>query len=146
MNLKSSTNDKNSSEEKIEQTSSSTTETKTKAVENKSKHYEGTGPVMSRPQQLWDKCFNHLSLFKPLHKTQHREESNDDFFSAVSSGDLKQVEKFIREGVDVNQVDEEKTTALHLASDRGFVAIVKILLDNGAIPTAKVWFDKSKFR
>ena len=54
-----------------------------------------------------------------------------DIFDAVKAGNLGEVKRHLAEGVDVNSQDKNKNTPLHFAVQKGFVEIVKFLLDNG---------------
>ncbi|KAL0575821.1 hypothetical protein V5O48_006148 [Marasmius crinis-equi] len=55
------------------------------------------------------------------------------------SGDTERIEGLLKGKPDlnVNELDENGYTPLHLASDRGNVSVVKLLLEKGADPTIK---------
>ncbi len=55
-------------------------------------------------------------------------------FQAARNGDLDAVRRAIESGVDVNATTAYGTTALFFACDRGYVDIVKFLLEKGADP------------
>lgn len=62
-----------------------------------------------------------------------RAEMNDVLMIAVSAGDLNKTKELIEKGADVNAPDSGTgVTPLILASLRGHIEIVKLLLDNGA--------------
>ncbi|VDN05740.1 unnamed protein product [Thelazia callipaeda] len=54
---------------------------------------------------------------------------NADLQKAVLLNDLKLVQKYIDKGIDVNDVDENGTSVLHLASFFGFTSIVNALIN-----------------
>src|SRR5260221_931828 len=56
----------------------------------------------------------------------------DKLISAVKNGDLKNVEIFIAAGADLEARDNENTTALMRAAEKGYSDIVRILIDAGA--------------
>lgn len=58
----------------------------------------------------------------------------NEFFRAARSGDLEAVQRAIESGVDVNAATAYGTTALFFACDRGYVDIVRYLLEKGADP------------
>ena len=47
-------------------------------------------------------------------------------------GDLQKVIYYVSKGYNLNKVDDSKTTPLMHASSRGFIEIVKVLVENGA--------------
>ena len=51
---------------------------------------------------------------------------------AVQEGHVDVAKVLIKEGADVNAVDEDEDTPLHLAAHRGQVEIAKVLIQNGA--------------
>lgn len=51
---------------------------------------------------------------------------------AVESGDILEVERFLREGVDINDLNETKNTPLHIAALYGYLDIVAILCKRNA--------------
>ena len=63
-----------------------------------------------------------------------------DIFEAAKNGDLKAVQQYIKNGVDVNAIETEDgseaptvgKTALMYASKKGQIEIVKLLVENGA--------------
>ena len=52
--------------------------------------------------------------------------------AAITAQDLNQVRKLLREGIDVNQKDNDGDTPLHLASAMGQLETVRLLIENGA--------------
>ena len=58
--------------------------------------------------------------------------TNYEWFDAVRSGNLENVESLINSGVDVNAVDYNGWTALLLASCYGNALIAQLLIENGA--------------
>jgi hypothetical protein len=71
------------------------------------------------------------SKWQPLFKKE------DDIFlsrslSLLKCSDLKQIESYLKEGIDINEMDSQGNTALHLAIKNNRLDIFKFLLDNGA--------------
>jgi uncharacterized protein len=60
--------------------------------------------------------------------------SPDELRQAAMIGDVDTVLKMIERGVDVNAIDQDGRSALHLASFDGFDEVVDLLLDRGADP------------
>ena len=50
----------------------------------------------------------------------------------ASLGELAEVEKSLANGTDVNSADEEGYSALHAASENGYLDVVKLLVEKGA--------------
>ncbi len=67
------------------------------------------------------------------------EQSNyaSPLIDAVKNNNLTEVQKLIKNGVDVNEKDDYGETALHFAADVGSVDIAKLLLKSGANVNAK---------
>ncbi len=59
-------------------------------------------------------------------------QSFEDFYMAVESENLDEVEKLINDGFDLNMPDEEGATVIFYATLQGNIEIVKFLLENGA--------------
>jgi ankyrin repeat protein len=58
---------------------------------------------------------------------------SDDIFGYTRQNDLEKLSQAIKENADIiNNKDEDGFTVLHLASDRGYLDIVKFLVDSGA--------------
>jgi ankyrin repeat protein len=51
---------------------------------------------------------------------------------AAKEGDLAKVKSLIAEGSDANIADENGTTSLHWAADRGYKDVVELLISKGA--------------
>ena len=65
--------------------------------------------------------------------SQEATNSNDIFFASIESGDIIKVRELISQGADVNAVNGEGWSALHLAVKANNAAIVKELLSNKRI-------------
>ena len=65
--------------------------------------------------------------------SQEATNSNDIFFASIESGDIIKVRELIAQGADVNAVNGEGWSALHLAVKANNAAIVKELLSNKRI-------------
>jgi len=64
--------------------------------------------------------------------TKRNIDLNEAFFKASKSGNFKKVQKLIKDGVDVNTIDKAGWTALHFASARGHIDVIKVLINNRA--------------
>ncbi len=58
--------------------------------------------------------------------------SNDAWFEAAKSGDLKALKQALESGFDVNSVDEKKNTALHHATIHAHLDAMRLLIEHGA--------------
>jgi hypothetical protein len=78
------------------------------------------------------------------------------WFNAVYEGDLAVIERYLGSGWDVNAQDKyygggayvvSVKTALHIAAEKGYIEILKLLLEHGADVNAKVlgFDDEKKF-
>ena len=56
----------------------------------------------------------------------------EELLAAGLSGDLRTVQRLVRERVNVNHFNSDRETALHMAASRGHLSIVIFLLNNGA--------------
>ncbi len=65
-----------------------------------------------------------------------------DFFNAASNGDVNGLARMLKEGININVANDQRETALHMASARGRYSTVIFLIKNGANPfarTVKKW-------
>ncbi len=53
-------------------------------------------------------------------------------YPAIHNGDINQINRHIRWGTDINQVDADGRRPLHVAAAQGSQVVVKLLLKNGA--------------
>lgn len=69
-----------------------------------------------------------------LSPTQQQQQPQIDeaFFTSSRYGDVNSVLKYIKQGIDVSGRDSKGNTAIIIASGRGQVEVMKILLDHGA--------------
>ncbi|MEH6456642.1 MAG: ankyrin repeat domain-containing protein [Cocleimonas sp.] len=56
----------------------------------------------------------------------------DAIFEAASAGDVRLIGQLLSQGVNVNQANNERETALHMAAAKGHYSAVIYLLNNGA--------------
>merc|ERR1712157_299116 len=64
-----------------------------------------------------DQFFNNLSSYSgPSKIPEETKFTDNDFMAASTSGNIKVMEKFINDGVDVNKTDDHKRTALQRAA------------------------------
>ena len=56
----------------------------------------------------------------------------NDFFECCTKGDVKELNRFIAAKINVDVVDYDMRSALHIAASDGQIECVKILLENGA--------------
>lgn len=54
------------------------------------------------------------------------------FFNAIAEGDLACIKILLTTGININLINEDGATFLHVAASRGDEEVVKLLLDNGA--------------
>lgn len=76
--------------------------------------------------------FSLLLLTLVLH-SQELINSNDIFFNSIESGDIIKVRELISQGADINAVNEDGWSALHIAVRANNAAILKELLQNKKI-------------
>lgn len=77
------------------------------------------------------------AVSRPVEDVYRGEDSNSPqakFLSAASNNNVDLLQQLLRENknISVDYADESGQTALHMAADRGSLASVKFLLDNGA--------------
>ena len=72
-----------------------------------------------------------FNSFSPLPKDEEELHLPDLLYWA-SLGDIKQVEQLLAEGTDPNQTDDDGYSALHAAAENGHLAVVKLLINQGA--------------
>lgn len=74
---------------------------------------------------------------KPLTPDQLKEKLRNDFLAACESGKRADVEKFLKQGADVNATSDIGRSALYYAVMNGNVDTVRVLLENGANPNRR---------
>ncbi|MDD2230688.1 MAG: ankyrin repeat domain-containing protein [Candidatus Cloacimonetes bacterium] len=60
----------------------------------------------------------------------------EEFMKAVVAGDISKVEQFVKDGVDVNMKSKEDVPILVVAAEHGHLAVLRMLLDYGALPSS----------
>lgn len=65
-------------------------------------------------------------------KTTHVKPNPQELFAASLKGDLRTVQRLVKERINVNHVNSDGETALHMAASRGHLSIVIFLLNNSA--------------
>ena len=63
--------------------------------------------------------------------------SESDLLAAAKNGDLEQIERHLRKGADVNEVNREQGTALNMAAMGNQPEAVRLLLERGADPNVR---------
>ena len=53
--------------------------------------------------------------------------NSEKFLEAAKKGEIKKVAAFLESGIDLNLKNEEKQTALHLASEEGHLGVIKFI-------------------
>ncbi|XP_069129384.1 mitochondrial disaggregase-like [Argopecten irradians] len=64
-------------------------------------------------------------------------DSHQNFLLAVRQGNVKEIERLLKSGIDVNKRHELGWTALHVAAINGNLRVVQLLLKAGADPSAR---------
>ena len=52
-----------------------------------------------------------------------------EWLDAISNDNLKEVKRLINKGIDINSVDYDKRSALHIAGTKGLFEMTKFLLE-----------------
>lgn len=81
-----------------------------------------------------------LSIFLLSPLAAQAQDMKEGFLAAARKGDVEAVKSFLAKGVDVNSKTEYGATALSYASDKGHVAVVRLLLESGADANARDTF------
>jgi len=56
----------------------------------------------------------------------------EEFMAAAEEGNIKEIQRLIGEGIDIDSKDEDGFTAIHWAAQEGFEEVTKILIQKGA--------------
>lgn len=72
--------------------------------------------------------------------TVHAQDLNEELWAAARQGDTLAVKAALAKGAEVNAKTRYGATALSYAADRGFVEVIRVLLENGADVNAKDTF------
>ncbi|KAJ5500674.1 hypothetical protein N7453_009725, partial [Penicillium expansum] len=95
----------------------------------------GVSPWMvaiSRPPML-DVLMEHFDTLRPKLKSEICSSNPETIHGAASKGDSGVLRKLLRRGGDVNAVDGQRRTALHLAASNGHREATEILLNHKSI-------------
>lgn len=71
------------------------------------------------------------------HITGEQSVLNEHFITAAERSDLHELNKLLREGADINAVNRQENTALHISCKTGATVCIEWLIQNGADVTAK---------
>ena len=82
------------------------------------------------PNQRYDYRYGYKRYHEPYNNVYNYRTT--EIHSAVKQKNILAVKRYIRYGIDVNSVDHNGDTALHLAVERGYYDIAKLLLQNEA--------------
>ena len=94
----------------------------------------------SEGQEISFDC-NELNLISELGKPKGRltkesiaylDNNEIQFFKASASRNLAAIRYYLKQGVNINVLDQDRTSPLHVASRHGSVQIVEELLNSGA--------------
>ncbi|MCG7853720.1 MAG: ankyrin repeat domain-containing protein [Methanosarcinaceae archaeon] len=69
---------------------------------------------------------------KSVRANEVQEIPHEGFFNAAKEGDIKKVQEYIDNGMDVNIKSRSGESALYQAASKGHIAVVKLLIDNKA--------------
>ena len=69
---------------------------------------------------------------QPKPQTADKSAINEELLDAARSGDLARVTKALDQGADVNAANRYRATALLAAADKGYIEVVKLLIERGA--------------
>jgi len=79
-----------------------------------------------------------VAIVEPKNEKINEVVKSADIFEASKRGDLKSVQQYIENGVDINLLNDDGFTAIMLASIDGHLEIVKYLVENGANVNIKI--------
>jgi len=80
-----------------------------------------------------------IKKYKSYLSKQQKKKNEADLITAALNGNLPELKKIIKAGVDVNQAkNAQNATALFIASHQGNIEIVNYLLENKADPNIKI--------
>lgn len=85
-------------------------------------------------QKFWDRRMGYLALMTAFCYEKKQAFSEDQFLQAAKRGDVNEIRRLVKNGVNVNQRHIFGWTALHVAAMNGHLSVVKELLSLGADP------------
>ena len=65
------------------------------------------------------------------------ENLSNGFVKAAQNGEIDNIRKYLKDGVDINSVDQNGWSALHWAAQNGQLPLISVLLNNGADVNAR---------
>jgi len=88
-------------------------------------------------QTLVNRLFTLMIALVALMGCSQPNEPSLALYLAVQRGDIEQIERHIAWGSDINELDKDGLSPLHVAANKGRYVVVKLLLNSGANADAK---------
>jgi ankyrin repeat protein len=89
--------------------------------------YDGSYPIENRSGEIKDLLSYYESLIK-----ERVDRGEGTIHEATHVGNLDMIKKHLNDGIDINSIDNDRCTPLHIAAKRQYIDIALYLLDHGA--------------